>query len=222
MAGRRPSRKVRVEVEGNAQQRATDRILTIPNVLSVLRLSSVPVFVWLFLNDHRNAAVILYGIAAWSDFFDGLIARRFNQVSELGKLLDPLADRVFIVALAIALVGRGALPGWLAVAIVGRDVLLLCVFPLMERKKLPRIAVSFTGKTATAALLFGLTWLALSETTLLGNGIGEVVGISFTVFGAVLYWAAAGMYAKEALVNLRALDRTPNGDVDRVDGGAPA
>jgi CDP-diacylglycerol--glycerol-3-phosphate 3-phosphatidyltransferase len=225
MEGSRASGKVRVELEGDAQlsadaqlkeaqPRASDRILTIPNVLSVLRLCSVPVFVWLFLTDHRNAAVILYGIAAWSDFFDGLIARRFDQVSELGKLLDPLADRVFIVALAIALVGRGTLPWWLALTIIGRDALLLVVFPFLERRKV-RIAVNFTGKTATAALLFGLTWLALSETTLPGNGIGEFVGISFTIFGAVAYWVAAVMYAKEASVKLRAVDR-------ESDGGASA
>jgi cardiolipin synthase len=195
-----------VEVEGDAEAPTSDRILTIPNVLSLLRLGSVPVFIWLFLTDHRNVAVILYGISAWSDFFDGKIARRFNQVSELGKLLDPLADRVFIVALAVALVGRGALPWGLAAAIIGRDVLLLAAFPLLERRKLGRIAVNFVGKSATAALLFGLTWLALSETTLPGNEIGSEVGIAFTVFGAILYWVAAGMYAKEAMSKLRATD----------------
>jgi cardiolipin synthase len=187
---------------------ASSRILTIPNVLSLLRLASVPIFVWLFLTDRANAAVILFGVAAWSDFFDGLIARRFDQVSELGKLLDPLADRVFIVALAVALVGRDALPWGLAVAIVARDILLLSVFPFLERKKVARIAVNFVGKTATAALLFGLTWLALAETTLPGNGIGETVGISFTVLGAVLYWVAAGMYAREAMLKLRAVSET--------------
>src|SRR5687768_2714238 len=88
-------------------------VWTVPNVLSFLRLLSVPVFLYLFISGRELPAVILYAAGAWSDFFDGVIARRTNQVSELGKLLDPLADRVFISALLIALVARDALPLWL-------------------------------------------------------------------------------------------------------------
>ena len=179
--------------------------LTIPNVLSLLRLASVPVFLWLFLTDRENAAVILYAVGAWTDFFDGVIARRFDQVSELGKLLDPLADRVFIVALAVALVAREVLPLALAVAIIGRDVLLLSLFPLLERRKVERLSVNFVGKTATASLLVGLTWLAFSQTTFADEVFVEVVGTGFVILGAVLYWVAAGMYAREAMRRLKAM-----------------
>ena len=178
---------------------ASDRGLwTVPNVLSILRLTSVPVFVWLFVSGRENAAVVLYAAGAWTDFFDGVIARKFDQVSEIGKLLDPLADRILIIALVVALVARDSLALWLAIAIVARDVLLLSVFPLLERRKVPRIAVNFTGKSATASLLFGLTCLAWSETTFPGNEIADEIGIAFTVLGAVLYWAAAAMYAQAA------------------------
>ncbi len=173
--------------------------LTVPNVLSLIRLASVPVFIWLFTSDRTEAAVILYGAGAWTDFFDGWIARRFNQVSELGKLLDPLADRVFIVALAVALVVSDVLPWGLAAAIIARDVLILAVFPILERRGFPRIAVNFTGKTATAALLFGLTLLAWSETTFPLQDVADILGMSFTIMGAVLYWVAAGLYARQAL-----------------------
>src|SRR5688572_30562156 len=142
------------------------RILTIPNVLSGLRLASVPVFLWLWLDGMRDAAVILYAAGAWTDFFDGYIARRTNSVTELGKLLDPLADRVLIVALTIALVAADVLPWWLAVVVIGRDVLVLVAWPFLESRGVPRIAVNRIGKTATASLLLGLTLLALSETTL--------------------------------------------------------
>jgi cardiolipin synthase len=182
-------------------------ILTIPNVLSLVRLATVPVFLWLFLNDREEAAVILYAAGAWSDFFDGFIARRFNQVSELGKLLDPLADRVFILALAIALVARGTLPWWLATAVILRDVLVLMLFPILERKGMPRLQVNFTGKSATAALLFGLTWLALSETTFPGARVGDEIGLAFTILGAVLYWIAGAMYAREAARRLGELGK---------------
>ena len=141
------------------------RWLTVPNALSALRLATVPVFVGLFIAGHTNPAVIIYGCAAWTDFFDGMIARRLNQVSELGKMLDPLADRVFILALALMLVVRGTLVWWLAAIIIGRDVLVLAIYPFIGRRGLQPIPVNFVGKCATALLLFGLTWLAVSATT---------------------------------------------------------
>jgi cardiolipin synthase len=186
-----------------ADASATNRLWTIPNVLSLLRLASVPVFVWLFVSDHENAAVVLYAVGAWTDFFDGVIARKFDQVSELGKLLDPLADRILILALAVALVARDALDLWLALAIVGRDVLILSAFPFLERRRVPRIAVNFVGKSATASVLLGLTSLAYSETTFPAADIGDEIGIAFTILGAVLYWVAAVMYAREARLRMR-------------------
>ena len=182
---------------------ASTRVLTLPNILSFARLLSVPVFVWLFLNDRENAGWVLYAVGAWSDFFDGWIARKTNSVSELGKLLDPFADRVLIVALAIMLVARDILPWPLAVAIIGRDVLLLAAAAVLEKRKVPRIAVNFVGKTATAALLAGLTLLAYSETTFPWARYGDDVGLGFTILGAVLYWVAAGMYARVALARPR-------------------
>jgi cardiolipin synthase len=186
------------------------RIFSIPNVLSFLRLSSVPVFLWLWFADNREGAVILYGIGASTDFFDGAIARATNSVTELGKVLDPLADRIFIVALAVALVGSGALPWALALAVVARDLLVLSLFPILARRGVPRLEVNFTGKTATACLLVGLTWLAISETSFGWADIGDEVGLIFVIAGAVLYWVAGAMYAREAVRRWKAL---PGGTV---------
>jgi cardiolipin synthase len=185
----------------------TSRVLTIPNALSLARLATVPVFVWLFVTDHTNAAVTLYAIAAWTDFFDGFLARRLGSVSELGKLLDPLADRVLIVALAVALVARDVLPLWLALVVIARDVVILSAFPFVDRSGISRIPVNFTGKSATAALLAGLTLLAFSETTVpvFGNDASETVGMVLTVLGAVLYWVAGLLYAGELVKRLRAV-----------------
>jgi cardiolipin synthase (CMP-forming) len=183
---------------------ATNRVLTLPNLLSLLRLATVPVFLYLFVTDREEAAVVLYALGALTDFFDGFIARRLGQVSEIGKLLDPLADRIFIIALALALVAQGALPWWLATAIVVRDVVLLSLLPLLERRGSGRIAVNFTGKTATAFLLFGLTWLAISETDFVSASFSEAVGLVFTIAGTVLYYVAAGMYARTALARIQA------------------
>jgi cardiolipin synthase len=186
-----------------AEPVASSAILTIPNIISFARLATVPFFLWLWFAGSREVAVVVYGVGAWTDFLDGFIARRTDSVSELGKLLDPLADRVFIVALAVALVGGGTLPWWLAVAVIGRDVVILSLYPLVQRRGVPKIAVNFVGKSATAALLFGLTWLALSETDFGWAGIGDEVGIAFVTLGAVLYWIAGGMYARVAIAGMK-------------------
>ena len=172
------------------------RLATIPNLLSALRLASVPVFIGLFVSGHEEAAVILYAVGAWTDFFDGYIARHTGQITEIGKLLDPLADRVFIVALAVALVATEALPLILALVIIVRDVVVLTAFPLFERRGMERIQVNFTGKSATAGLLFGLTLLAYAETSWPGGEVMHDIGIAITAGSAVLYWAAAVLYAR--------------------------
>lgn len=195
-----------VEVDPSAASPpATTRLLTIPNLISFARLGTVPVFVWLFVSGRENAGVILYIVGAWTDFLDGYIARRTNSVSELGKLLDPLADRVFIAALVIALVVRGTMPWWMAVAIVGRDLLVLSLFPYLERRKIQRITVNRAGKTATAFLFAGLTMLAVSETTLPGSDSLATPGTALALVGAALYWGAGYLYAREALKKLQAL-----------------
>lgn len=194
-----------MEADPTPASSGSTRILTIPNVISFVRLSTVPVFIWLFVSDYENAAVILYAAGAWSDFFDGYIARRTNSVTELGKLLDPLADRIFIAALVVALVVRQTLPWWVAVIILGRDLLVLSLFPYLERRKIARISVNRVGKTATAALLAGLTMLAWSETTFPGADALDDVGLVFTLVGAALYWGAAYLYAREAIAKLREL-----------------
>jgi cardiolipin synthase (CMP-forming) len=181
------------------------RIATVPNILSLLRLASVPFFVWLFVAGQEEAAVFLYAVGAWTDFFDGYIARRTGAITELGKLLDPLADRVFILTLAITLLVTDALSLWLAVVIISREILVFLLWPVLERRGLARIPVNFTGKSATAALLFGLTALAWSETTWSLQQSADELGFLFVLFGAALSWLATGLYAREIarLVRMR-------------------
>src|SRR5919106_2523090 len=181
------------------------RVLTIPNLLSVLRLASVPVFIWLFVTDREEAGVIVFAAGAWTDFFDGYIARRTGAITQLGKLLDPLADRAVIVALAIALVATEALSLWLAATIVVRDVLVLSLFPALDRRGMRRIPVNFVGKTATALLLLGLTLMAWSETSWPLTDVFGDIGLVITAAGAALYWGSGYLYAREAMGRLNAL-----------------
>ncbi len=197
VAGSNPAVPTMETVATGERAAGEDRIWTIPNILSFARLACVPVFVWLFVTDRKDAAVVLYAVAGWTDFFDGYIARRTGSVTELGRLLDPLADRIFIAALAIALVATGTLAGWIAVSILARDVLILAAYPLVRKGLATPIRVNGTGKTATAALLAGLTLLAVSETSLGWASKVDEIAFGFIGLGAVLYWVAGGLYARE-------------------------
>ena len=179
-------------------------IATLPNLISAARLSAVPAFLWLFTHGREGAAVAVFGAGAFTDFLDGYVARRTRSVTELGKLLDPLADRLFIMALVGALVARRALPGWLALSLVGRDALVLGAWLLLERRRTERIVVSLTGKAATAALLVGLTCVAVGETDLAPAPTARRAGLPVVVAGTVLYWAAAAGYARLAFAKRRA------------------
>ena len=179
------------------------RLWTIPNTLSFLRLASVPVFVALFVTGHEEPAVVIFIIGGWTDFFDGYIARRTGTITELGKLLDPLADRVCILALAVALIVEEVLPVWLLALVIARDAAVLVAWPVLERRGVARIPVNFVGKCATAALLNGLGWSAWSATTWPGADFADVVGFVSTVIGVVLYWLAGALYVRVLVQNAR-------------------
>jgi cardiolipin synthase (CMP-forming) len=183
----------------DARPPAKPSVWTVPNALSLLRLASVPAFVWLFATGREKAAVVLFIVGGWTDFFDGYIARRTGAITELGKLLDPLADRVCIVALALALLITDALPVWLVAIVIARDVAVFIAWPILERRGFARIPVNFVGKCATAALLFGLGWSAWSQTSWPAAGFADEVGFGFVVLGAVLYWVAAVLYVRVLL-----------------------
>ncbi len=184
----------------------SDRVLTLPNALSALRLAGVPLFLYWTLVTHQDGRAILLLMAAGiSDYADGLIARRWGQYSRLGQLLDPLADRLYIFATIIALVARDGLPLAFAVALVGRDVFLACFLPVLRRHGYGPLPVNFLGKAATFNLLYAFPMLlaALPERDDLLSTVFRPLGWAFAVWGTVLYWVAGVAYA----VQVRALVR---------------
>lgn len=191
--------------DADAVEVVSNRVLTIPNLISFARLCLVPVFLWLYVVRHVLAAMILLGIIGTSDFVDGKLARATGQVSVLGKLLDPLSDRVVIIAVLLAYGLRGTIPWWLVTGIIARDVILLPAFVVLERKGLPRIAVNRTGKWGTATLFSGMGIVSLSAVmkvsgvSWLRTGAGgmRTAGLVALVVGGVLYWTAAILYAGE-------------------------
>jgi cardiolipin synthase len=174
---------------------AADRVWTVPNLLSALRLLGVPLFLWLALGPEANGwafAVLAFG--GFSDYADGKIARRWNQSSRLGALLDPAADRLYILATICALAARGILPVWLAVAIPARDILLALTLPVLRRHGYGPLPVNFSGKAATLNLLYAFPLLLLSEGDSTLATICRPTGWAFTLWGAALYWWAGVLY----------------------------
>lgn len=170
-------------------------ILTIPNLISLGRLLCVPVFLWLLADGARVTAAILLAILGATDWIDGWIARRFRQGSELGKVLDPVADRILLIAACIGLLIDGTVPIWVGVVVLAREALISVATLGLAAAGARRIDVQWTGKAGTLALMFALPGF------LLAGGIDPGIGRSillfvtwcFTVGGLVLsYYAAAG------------------------------
>jgi cardiolipin synthase len=183
----------------------TDRVLTLPNALSMLRLAGVPLFLWFMLGPHADllafAVLVVSGI---SDFLDGMLARRWAQVSRIGQLLDPLADRLYTLAIVVAFVIRDIIPWWLAAVLVARDVVLAATLPVLRRYGYGPPQVHFLGKAATFNLLIAFPFLLLAST---GGTLGAITtpfGWAFTVWGGCLYWWSALLYLAQVTSLVRA------------------
>ena len=177
----------------------TGRLLTVPNALSVLRLLGVPLFLWLLLGPHQDGwALLVLALSGFTDWLDGVLARSLNQQSEFGALLDPLADRLYILATLVGLVLRHILPLWLAIVIVGRDLILGLSLLVLRRHGYAPPAVHYLGKAATFCLLYAFPLLLLGS----GHGdpstIARPLGWAFAIWGSVLYWWAGALYVEQA------------------------
>ena len=172
---------------------ATDRVLTIPNALSVLRLFGVPLFLWLLLGPHADGwALVVLMVAGFTDWADGVLARRLNQMSSLGALLDPLADRLYILATLTGLVLRNIIPLWLALVIVGRDVVLTVALAVLRRYGYGPFAVHYLGKAAMFCLLYAFPLLLIGAHHGTVADVARPIAWAFTIWGTALYlWAGA-------------------------------
>jgi cardiolipin synthase len=188
---------------------ATSRsVLTIPNAISALRLLLVPVFAVLLVQHHDVLALVVLAVAGASDWLDGVLARALHQQSRLGELLDPAADRLFILVTLVALAGREVVPWWLVAAVVGRDVLLAVMLAVLTRARIGPLPVHFVGKAGTFALLYAFPLLLLAQWDGVVGDVARVVGWAFAWWGIGLYWLAAVVYLAQAR---RELARRPVG-----------
>lgn len=179
-----------------------DRVVTIPNAISAARLLGIPVFLWLVLGVRTTAgdwwAVGLLIASSASDWLDGKIARALNQQSRLGQLLDPAADRLYIVAIVIALAVRGIIPWWLVGLLGAREALMAIVLLMLRGHGWAALQVSFVGKTATWCLLYAFPLLFLGSHPASYAEAAKVAGWSFAIWGSALYWCAAILYLVQA------------------------
>jgi cardiolipin synthase len=194
-----------------------DRILTIPNVITFVRLGLLPVFVWLlFGKDDRAAAAYLLAFIGTTDFFDGYIARHFNQVSNLGKVLDPVADRLLFLVGGGCVLIDGSIPTWFAVAVLAREVLVAAATLGLAALGARRIDVTWFGKAGAFALMMSIPFFLGSHGDIGWEDAAEVGAWVTGIPGLALAWYSLLLYVPMGLKALR------EGRADRAAEGAPA
>lgn len=179
------------------------QIWTVPNLISFGRLLLVPVFAFLIVTEQDYWALAVLAVSGVSDFLDGWLARRWNQVSDLGAKLDPAADRLYILSTLLGLAYRDFIPWWLVGAVVARDVLLSGMIPSLKRLGLDALPVHYLGKAATFNLLYAFPLILLGEGTGTLAEVARPLGWAFAWWGIALYWWAGVLY----VVQLRRLLR---------------
>jgi cardiolipin synthase (CMP-forming) len=172
------------------------RVWTLPNLLSALRLAGVPLFLWLVLGPEEDGwALLVLMLSGISDFLDGWLARKLDQQSVVGQILDPVADRLYILAVVLGLALRDIIPWWVAVSLPLRDLLMWGLVPLLRTRGYSALPVHFLGKAATFCLLYAFPLLLLGD----GDGVvatlAKVFGWAFALWGIGLYWWAGVLYA---------------------------
>lgn len=181
----------------------SNRIWTAPNVVSGIRLLGVPLFAWLVVGPRADGwAVLLLAVAGATDWVDGYLARRTGQVTRLGQLLDPLADRLYTAVTLLALWWRGIVPWWLVVLLLCRDLVLAVVLAIIRRRGGPTgLPVHYLGKAATLNLLFAFPLLLLGDGQVLGDpwtAVAKALGWAFALWGTGLYLWAGVLYVEQA------------------------
>ena len=193
-----------------------DRVLTVPNLLSAIRLALIPVFIYLLMFAHANGwAVVILMFSGASDWADGKIARSHNQSSRLGVLLDPAADRLYMVTVPVVMALSGMMPWWFVVTLLLRDVLLTATLPLLRSRGLSALPVIYIGKAATFALMSGFPLVLLGTGDALWSRVIGAFGWGFLFWGLYAYLWSFVLYAVQTALVVRRMpklkDAAPTG-----------
>ncbi len=186
------------------EEEGLDRILTAPNVITLIRLLCIPIFVWLLFGLHRQtAAAILLAVLGATDWVDGHVARRYHQVSTFGKVLDPTADRVLVATAVIAVIVHGAVPLWFGIVTVVREALVSLMVLFLAALGAARIDVLWVGKAGTFGLMFSYPAFLLADGTAGWQEPVRVIAWVTGIIGLTLAWIAAASYVPPARTALR-------------------
>ncbi|WP_245885167.1 CDP-alcohol phosphatidyltransferase family protein [Kineococcus rhizosphaerae] len=189
------------------EQVVSTRVLTVPNALSALRLLLVPVFAVLIVDGQDGWALAVLAVSGASDYLDGNLARRWNQVTRLGQVLDPFADRLYILTTLLGLAYRGLIPWWLVLVLVARDATMVCTLPVLARLGHSALPVHFLGKAGTFCLLYAFPLLLLGELSQTLALVAGALGWAFALWGTGLYWWAGILYVRQVAQLWRAEHR---------------
>jgi cardiolipin synthase len=197
-------------MEGSAQlPPVSDRVWTPPNILSMLRLLGVPLFLWLILSRQDGWAVVILTISGVSDYLDGKIARHYNLVSRVGQLLDPLADRLYILSTLLGLAWREIIPWWMVAILVSREVFGTALLLVVRNYGYRALPVHFIGKAATFDLLWAFPLILFAQGESVVAAVALPIGWAFAWWGTVLYWVAGVIYAVQTRDVLRVAKESP-------------
>ncbi|PPH19001.1 CDP-diacylglycerol--glycerol-3-phosphate 3-phosphatidyltransferase [Rathayibacter sp. AY1C4] len=172
-----------------------DRIWTVPNVLSMVRLALVPVFLVLVVLGEDALALLTLVVSSLTDYLDGWIARRFDQMTRLGRVLDPAADRLYIFATVLGLAARGLVPWWLVAVLLARDLMLVVLAVVLANNGYGPLPVHHLGKFATFCLFYALPLIMLGQAFPALAPASLPIAWAFALWGAFLYWWAGIVYA---------------------------
>ncbi len=178
-------------------------VINVPNLLSILRIALVPVFLWFLLDEFFLAAIVVLAIAGLTDFLDGYLARKLNQITKLGKMLDPVADRLYIFATLLALSATGYVPWWLAALVILRDVLMLISLPVLASVGYKSLPVHYLGKASTFALLYSFPLLLMGKIFTEAAFIITPIAWAFALWGVALYWWSGFVYLWQLVLLIR-------------------
>ncbi|MDQ4092343.1 MAG: CDP-alcohol phosphatidyltransferase family protein, partial [Actinomycetota bacterium] len=177
-----------------------DRVLTVPNVLSLLRLAGVPLFLWLLLGPQSDLlAMLVLALSGITDWLDGKLARLLDQSSRLGELLDPTVDRLYTLTTLLAFGVRDILPWWVIALLIGRDVVLSLTLLVLHHHGYRPLPVHYLGKAATLCLLYAFPFLLLAD-NVQGwlQAVAQAFALAFTVWGGSLYRWSGVLYLIQA------------------------
>lgn len=189
-------------------EQVSDRILTVPNMVSFVRLAAIPLFWWLLLGaDNVTAATILFALIATTDWIDGYLARRLNQVSKLGKSLDPVADRLMIASAVVAGLIAEIVPAAIGIGLIAREIYMATVTLFVFSRTRTTLEVRVLGKWATFLVYSSIAWFYIAAIPFL-ELILTPLAWAAGVIGLVLYWITAFQYTGDALRLVRELEST--------------